>query len=603
MRSRPLCPAGMYLECATMALQQLLGTDTDPSESLITSSTLVFEQVHFNSPLGTKPDGEIVLQLEQVDKPTDSTSQTWTFSVSTHPPSSGQPKQKSTVLHADGTISLAKHPYPVLTTLQRLVSTATERLMPLEHEADKLTSNRAYGLFSRVVDYDTFFRGISSITLHPQNEAIAAVHLPDGQPGYADTTVRETCDTVMLDVCIQVFGLLVNSNTDYVSSDEVAIMTGVDRVVVARGFSPRDVIGSQNRGLRRVYTKAEVAADQRIFSGDVFVMSEEGEMVAMLCDCRFTKVMISKLEKALDLATLSKDRGPVAPAISGASNMNTATRVTRAISTPSSTEGKTGSSSLPSSTSTPPSTVTSAEEVGSDAGQSQAYEALREMISEYTALDKSEIAHDAILGDLGLDSLASVEIVDQLYSQFGVVVGAEEIVVSSLASLAQRLGVAKGQSGAGKPNSQISVSPDVASQSPMSTSLSSAASGHAKLFSIISELSGTQAEDISPSSTLLELGIDSLALVELREEAEQLFSIGLGDLLGDNTVQDLITLVGISNDPTAPLVGGGDEYRLETMVYKEVDGVKIQADVYFPLNPPHSPMPIGASYHPTQPTR
>ncbi|KAM7212102.1 conidial yellow pigment biosynthesis polyketide synthase [Rhypophila decipiens] len=529
VRSRPLCPASMYLECATMALQQLMGTRTNPSDCQpIKRSTLVFEQVQFHTPLGTEPAGEVILRLEQVDK--SIVSQTWNFSVSTHPSSPTKTKSKSTVCHSDGTIFLAKHPYSILDTYQRLVSSATRQLVSGEQKADKLMSKRAYGLFSRVVDYDPFFRGMQSVSLHEENEAVAVVRLPDGQPGRAESTVWEVCDAVMLDVCIQVAGLLVNSNTDYVSRDEIAVMTGLDRVVVAPGLCPQD-IGQSNH--RQVYTGIDIAADQRHFVGDVFIMGEENEMMAVLCGCRFTKLPILKLERSLDLA--SGQSKPVKENDFILPRVETINTGSSALNTPCSSS----SSNLASTPAT--------EEVS---GTGLTHEALREVISEYTGLDKFEIASDVPLGDLGLDSLASVELLEQLSSRFGIEVGPDEIMDCSLASLGQRLGVISGR---GSPQSleTKATSDSLISVPPKGErSMSVGPLGDdAKLLSIISELSGAQVEDISASSQLGDLGIDSLSMVELQQEIGERFSVELDEFLPDCTVQRLMTLIGIGEDP------------------------------------------------------
>lgn len=397
-------------------------------------------------------------------------------------------------------------------------------------------SKRAYGLFSRVVDYDGFFRGMHSVTMYEPNEAVAVIRVPDGQPGRADSTALDMCESVVLDVCIQVAGLLVNSNTDSVSRDEVAVMTGLDRVVLAPGLCPRDA-GQDDHW--RVYARIEVAVDQQHFAGDVFVMSEKNEMMAALCGCRFTKLPILKLERTLDLATMPRDRM--------ASSESKPTSFTSS----SAADTKTSSSVFNTRFSSSTPTSTSAEEVSANG---LTYEALREVISEYTGLNKFEIADDAMLRDLGLDSLASVELLEQLSSKFGILVDADEIMLCSLASLGKRLHVGLTNRGA-RPmpletnptsNSQILTPPEGDRSMPLSSQIN-----RAKIFQIISELSGARVEDISTSSQLGDLGIDSLSMVELRQEIGELCSVDLDDFLPDCTVQRLMTLAGIDGEPTA----------------------------------------------------
>ncbi|GAB1312718.1 Polyketide synthase [Madurella fahalii] len=558
VRSRPLCPASVYAECATMATQQLL-----PDAAAQDRASLTLEQVRFLAPLGASDHhGEVILRLEQQQQQQQQAQheQSWTFSISTvtHQQANSKPphpQPPNPTLHATGTISLfptaavppATETY--LTTLQRLVAGSAERVRSAP-DADTLTSHRAYALFSRVVDYAPFFRAISRVALRGR-EAAATVSLPDGpdgpnsqqqqqQPGRENSTAWRVCDAVLLDACVQVAGLLVNSSGEMVGEGEVAVMVGLDRAVVAPGACDPD------RRARKVYVKIEEGGrgvGEKEFVGDVFVFSEEGKLTATLCGCRFMKMMVSKLEMMLDrLARPAR--------LQVALNARTLSATT----SPglSRTSSRTGSSmttmDVLAFNPTPPSSTPSITHDSDDA--EDGYSALREMIAGYTGLDGSEVPDETVLSDLGLDSLASVELTEQLSSTFGISIDTADLVASTVSGLARRIGlfpsggplpdIMPGEESFGPPS--MNLDPRKPSSSPV---------GYKRLLGILSSLSGVKKEDIASQHALADLGIDSLALVELQEELRSSFSVSVADLDVCCTLQELMARLDIDGPHTA----------------------------------------------------
>ncbi|KAK4203201.1 conidial yellow pigment biosynthesis polyketide synthase [Triangularia verruculosa] len=498
VRLRPLCPASLYMEATVMAMQQFF---SEPS--LMKGNSLVFENVRFQAPLGASPDNETMLQLAR----TGSTSSSWSFSLSTA--SHSRPAKKTS--HVSGKVSLLSEKDLVLASLPRLLSGSVEKVVK-EEEAETLKSARAYSLFSCVVDYAAFFRGIQKITLH-DNEAVATITLPQGQPGRENSTAWELCDSVLLDVCIQVSGLLVNTSSA-VSAEEVAVMVGLERAII----SPKTTVSTK----MTVYTNFDLTE----FVGDVFVLDDNGkEVVAAFWGCRFSKVLISKLERSLDTAAGST------------SSHKAKITLLEKPDTPSS------SSSVSSSgVNTPPSSASP-----SDTGLSDdVFETLKELIAECTGANKSTIPHDAALSELGVDSLASVELVEQLSSKLNLVIDLDSLGESTVDSLARSLGHLPSN-----PLLPCSL-PNFTSQQPsipaahnsIDNSLT-ACPNAAKLFHVLEEISGNKADDISPNATLSELGIDSLSLIELQQEVEERFSVNMTDIHGEKTIYDLFVCLGI----------------------------------------------------------
>ncbi|KAK4180914.1 conidial yellow pigment biosynthesis polyketide synthase [Triangularia setosa] len=498
VRLRPLCPASLYMEAAVMAVQLLL------PRSSMKDSSLVFENVRFQAPLGASPDGETVLQLAQ----TGGASSSWSLSLST----ASQSLSSKKTSHISGSICLVSCEDSMLSSLQRLLSGSMEKVMR-EEKGESLRSSRAYNLFSCVVDYDAFFRGIKTITMH-ENEAVATISLPKDQPGRENSTAWEVCDAVVLDVCIQVAGLLVNTS-DAVTREEVAVMVGVDRAVISPKISLQDTM--------TVYTSFDLTR----FVGDVFVLADGGtEVVAAFLGCRFSKVLISKLERSLDAAA----------GLKGPSMLKMEAPADSSLVSTSSSVTSSGFNTPPSSTSP------------SDAGLSNhTFETLKELIAECTGADKSAIPHDTVLSELGLDSLASVELIEQLSSKLNLTIDFDGLVESTVESLARRLGPL-----APKPSVVFPLLANLTARpSLMCTNYNhpendvKSLAGHAKLLQILAELSGSRADEIPPSALLCEIGIDSLSVIELQHEVEQAFSVHLNDIVVDSTIQDLITRLSI----------------------------------------------------------
>ncbi|TVY40548.1 3-methylorcinaldehyde synthase, partial [Lachnellula occidentalis] len=494
VRERPLCPASLYMECATMAIQLLTGDAENAS--------LVFEKVDFHSALGLDSGNEVVIRLEEV-----SNGQSWKFNIRSSMPTNPRPRQ---ITHGNGLIS--RDPNHIPSMFQRLVSGPTERLEKKE-DAEKLMSKRAYGLFALVVDYAPFFQGIHAITLDDW-EAIATISLPENQPHREESTSWKICDTVTIDSFIQVVGLLMNSS-DVVSRGEVMVMVGIERAVI----SPACKMDGKMRW--QVYAKFSFNQGQPI--GDVFVSSPEGELVAMLCGCRFTKILILKLEKALDSA-----------------NSTVPPEVTPRKETPRN-ELSAGSITTSEGFSTP---------ATSTPAQDSSDSVLRDLIAEYTGVNRLDICQHTIFADLGLDSLASVELVSELLSKFGLVITSDDLVTSTLHSLNQALGI----SGSGsvniesnKPRTGDYVSPN-STDSPLYDLPEQESDGRRRqhFLQILAEISGAKFEDIEPPNALADLGIDSLSSVDLKQELEDAFSVRLDDFDLDCTVSELSTRLKIN---------------------------------------------------------
>ncbi|PHH89661.1 hypothetical protein CDD83_5579 [Cordyceps sp. RAO-2017] len=479
-----------------MALQQLLG------DSSVTNNSLVFEQVHFQNALGLDPPGAVILSLEQ-----GVSDLSWNFAIRTTVVAEPHSKEIS---HGHGVISILAN--PMLDMFERLVTGPMDRMAKNE-DAERLMSKRAYGLFARVVEYDNFFRGIRSIAMDGQ-EAIATVALPETQPNRRESTAWKVCDTVSVDAFIQVLGLLMNTS-DMISGDEVTVMVGLDRAVISTACRMEDV-ASWN-----VYTKFATTGDRQPV-GDVFVCSPQSKLVALLSGCRFANLPISKLERALDSA--NSGRSAERPETSRAAQVSSC-----------------ASSSMPSGLQTP-----ATDGSGPAAGDLDM--ALKCLVAEYTGASHSDVSGEAVLSDLGLDSLASIELAGELASKFGLEMSSTDLMMCTLDRLSRLLGafdlsfLGANQS---KSSTKASLGLAVLEENHAEPLGLQAKGRRQKFFEILADISGVRPEKISLDSTLADVGIDSLSSVDLKQELEDEFAARIDDQLMVQTVGELLARLGM----------------------------------------------------------
>jgi len=526
VRQRPLCPASMYMECAAMGVQLLQGH--------MEAGTLCFLDLSFQAALGVDLAREVSLTLEKSND-----SQAWSFVIKSF--SKADPKSRSST-HAKGKIVLTTQ--PDFRTYERLIA---DRMNELESKpnTEKLMSNRAYGLFSQVVHYADFLQGISFITLD-KAEAIANIDLPkEAQFGAEESTVTQYCDTVAIDTFIQVVGLLINSSA-LVTSEDVYVATGVDHV------SMSSACDFHNRSSWTVYTKYTSTGEGQA-AGDIFVMTREGALAMTITGAQFTKLLISKLERFLDSANAKPSQGT---AMSNKGLPQAPVNSSKSTSTVTSVE----------ETETPPGMDNSsrATSINSDRGavtpeavDEGAEKSLRNIIATYTGLSPAEIAHDANIGDLGVDSLAAVELADELQTQFGKDVEAEDLLTSSYGALSELLipfaSTKKATlliSSNSGPQAAILTPPSSSSSSSSSSNVNASAQntqGHQVALKLLSDTSGASIASINGKATLQELGIDSLSAVELKSDLEDAFEIEIEDdrFTLDSTVKEVLDFLGV----------------------------------------------------------
>ncbi|KAK8117055.1 uncharacterized protein PG998_005336 [Apiospora kogelbergensis] len=459
---------------------QTLGTD-------LRGDTLCFEGVQFESPLGPS---------------------SWKFTVSSRPK---EDQSSKLTTHGKGSITLGSSPN--LNAYQRL---AIERAQELESKpgTEKLMGKRAYGLFSQVVTYSEFLRGISSITMDGR-QAMADIQLSSGHMGETDSSAIDLCDTVATDNFIQVVGLLINSGP-HCPPGEVFVATGVDTTVLsgAGGF-----LKSKSFKVYAMYTM--ISESQA--TGDIFIMRPDYTLAGAILGAAFTKLPINTLEKLLDAAN------------KGGSNVKPKTTVqdrqprdfhhdegAGSVGLEKDWQGDSGYSS--DGVATPQ----------SDTDHQANRDKLTVIVCEYTGVTPDTLSEDDTMTQLGIDSLGSAEMASELQAQFGKELSSEELMEATLKSLAHlligSLTPVIPASMLGKPGlPPVKSAAVVGSKIPAAPESGKNKQKRAKIVTMIAEMAGADPSSVVEGITLSELGVDSLASVQLKGDLENAFDLEIDD--------------------------------------------------------------------------
>ncbi|PWY75480.1 ketoacyl-synt-domain-containing protein [Aspergillus heteromorphus CBS 117.55] len=443
VRKQPLCPASMYMECATIGAL-MLGSE-------ISGKALNFQNITFHRGLGC--DNSLNVRMRIDHRPE---TDTWRFAV-----------QSSDTTHAEGNLGMSPAADADFKLYSLLVSDQITALYN-NPNAEKLLTRRAYSLFSRVVEYGELLQGITTITLGT-NQAVAQIRVPSVTFARQESTAADILDARTLDTFIQVLGLLINSSADSNSDSEVYVATAIDKMVIR----PSDFQSSQTWTVFATFS----VVDNKNRSGAIFTFSETGELVVVGSGIRFMKIQAASLERMLG--------GSTPKAVAGTSSISAEKIITNS--------GINGS------------TLSAPEANGHGPDRLQELEAL---LSSYTGVPVNEMNEDESLGSMGLDSLATVELADELKATFSVHVDSDDLAANSIKDLKKHFG-------APMPNGASSGQVNRHTHSPETS---------------------------------------SKARPSLR-------------------------------------------HKVETMVYKELEGVEILADVFIPLDAPRRAMPLALMIH------
>lgn len=522
---RPLCPAAMYMECAFMALNN--------AQQALDSEGLCFEDCSFESPLGIDQTRSISLTIIADEK-----SAGWWFRIQS---SSKQSPQSGALTHAKGRVGYQRKLQ--MEHYERLISKRIKELST-DQRLEFLRGEKAYRLFSRIVDYSDIFRGIAVFRVL-DNEAWAEIVVPE-QLENAEGSMISVCDAVTLDVFLQVCGLLLNCH-ESCGVNEVFLAVGVDNVCsnLTCNFGPGKAW--------LVYTTFTALNDASV-RGDVWVLKPDRTLAVTMMGVHFTKVPSSTLRRLLDSSS-PKTPASTAPQVARPKHI-----VESSSSTPEDSDYGLGSPQ-PSFSS-----QTSVDEELEPQKDDDQVKALRRILASYVGLPEDKLADTGTMSEMGIDSLAAIELADEIAARFGRHVTTGDLLLKDIKSLCTALGIEYGTSRPlamkSKRKEMASLpTPQASDQSTLKAGLEGRAS-RKRLLELVSSHSGCPEATINDKSRLHELGVDSLSKIELKADVEDAFGAEIEDsnFRTDSTVG--VGLFGTFSTPFRPFL----ELRLQRHV-------------------------------------
>ena len=401
--AQPVCPASLYMECAIMAVQLSFGS--------IETQALWFEDLTFDTPLGVDPRRNCSLTLKREED-----QLAWNFFIQSW---AGEDPSSRSTLHAKGRVGLTR--LPQFQRHHMLVQSRIEEFEKKQH-TECLKGNRAYKLFSPVVEYAPFMKGLSSIILG-ENEATVSIEVPNAHLKAGESTAMPICDAISLDSFLQALGLLINSS-DHRGGDEAFLATSIESFSMALNCN-----FSKCRSWK-VYTIFGLIGSIKA-RGDIYVFQSDGTMALSITGAQFTKIPIRALEKILISANqqLSPKMAP--------GNINKAEVAPSSFDSQSS-EGSGVSLAFDSGSQN--SVSADCENVN---GDDESIDKIRTLIASYAGVPKDKIVRESSLAELGVDSLSALELAEEIGSEFSKKIDGGHLSIMTLREVCEIVAPAK----------------------------------------------------------------------------------------------------------------------------------------------------------------
>ncbi|KAI1373505.1 hypothetical protein F4677DRAFT_462253 [Hypoxylon crocopeplum] len=574
----PLCPAPLYIELALQAARELAGILNIPSTPYAR-----LERLEVLSPLGISNDKIIEIFFTQLD----TEGYIWNFAFESRGRSALD--TAGTTAYATGKINLTlleDSTVPVdFDRVGKLLQYGRFDEIALQPGVSAVQGSLIYQLFSRVVQYHDFYKGVRKVNSN-EGTIFSQVSLPEEQPAAVRGLL---CNPVAIDNFLQVPGLYVNCLASC-APDEVYICSHIDSVQLSSDFS------NKQSGPWNVVSLSSRVHD-RMFSNDVFAVEQStNKLVFVAFGARFSKVRIASLLKTLlpaneqhmtgvspnmNCFSLSKD--PMLVSVPEKAQVGDTSNPQHNLLVPLNSRGGTShattqpinqiSSELSYATTTTSETLLRIEDV-------EMNRKLREMLSKVTDVPAEQIEEHVLLNELGIDSLMSLEIASEVWEVFGVRISQAHLQdLQTFSSMSDYLHahMARSTSGALEPPDDLASSVPAthfthirATDIPQSTYMLHNLQEPDRHQDLVSQLAGLlgnhleyPASDIKRSTNLANLGLDSLICIELQSDIKRMLGVTV-DLAHLTTASDFGELADIVLD--AATTGSLDRSTVETIV-------------------------------------
>ena len=497
----PLCPAPLYVELVAQAATQFHETP-----NLVPR----IEHMEILVPLGYDVDRTIVLKLAAARSDESAKS----FIVES------RSKADDFVVHATGRVILRKALDPEtlsqFSRYQRLTGYPKYNGVSLEPQVEEIRGSMIYKVFSKVVQYADYYKGVRSVTVK-DHEATARIKMP----GFSATSEfsKTVCHPMTIDNAIQVAGLHVNCFSTSLDK-EVFVSTEINLVQLSQDF----LMANHENQEWAVYSNFAKTSEKEIVN-DIFVFDiVTKNLVLMILGARFTKVLITSLTRLLNKANpiheTSSTPITVPQALPGPSSQQIATLLRDQ-----------EKSKLP------------------PMENRDIFPAVQDLLSKTADAPKAMVKRGSTPEDLGIDSLMVTEVLNDIKQSFGIEIPSEDFMaLSNVQALCNYLKSKTDGSAAYFSEPMTDESHGQGDIDTPTTDLDGTDSPADDTFLRLAKLVAEHLETttvMAHETSLADEGMDSLVGVELLNDVEKVFDvrIQMEQMSAKSTFGDLCHLV------------------------------------------------------------
>lgn len=410
----------------------------------------------------------------------------------------------------------------------------------LPPQAEDIRGEMVYKIFSEIVEYPEAYRGIKEITMDGRtNEAVAKVKF---RKTPSDATF--TCDPCWIDNIAQVPGFVLNGSTSTLP-DLVFLSTGWESLRIAKSLSDEKEY--------TCYVRMQTEGSPGLLLGDVFLF-EDTTIVAVATGLKFHEVNKNILHKVLPGSRNLSDQ---------AITSDTELRQTNP------TAHNAASSRTIKVTSKPKQHRVSSGEEGWTYEGPELFPSVLQLIAQEVGVGLRDLSDDAILEDLGIDSLLAIaigtKVKDALQLDLPVSLFSQCETVAQLREYFQE----SSMDFTGTPTSSDDIS--TGGDSPADTNTTSETSPSEDSFgnsskedivdiilaAIVKE-SGIQLDEMDPDAEFTDLGVDSLMTIAILGA----ITAETGEQLAASTFSDYPTISALEKGLRKPSVTSNQVHPL-----------------------------------------
>lgn len=468
-----LCPSSVYAEAAFTAARYIASrmAPNEPVPAMDLSAMEIFRPLIVN---GAKTDQ--VLKVSASRKPNERAVK---ITISSRDPKGSQEHAQCTIQYGNGAEWIQKwqkNSYLVQSRVDQLINSARST------QVHRLLKEMIYRQFQTVVTYSEPYHQIEELYMDCElNESVAMISFqPTAQYG------NFTYSPYWLDTVAHHGGFVLNAN----------VKTPEDTVYISHGWESFRIAAPLSEGKPyKAYVRMQPTGSRGVMAGDMYIFDEEKVVVL----CKGLKFQRMKRNVLHSLLGMNQEAPPVnkstQPTPKTHSLFQQNMKPTGADDTlPTSASGATFSDVL----------ATIATEVG---------------------VDITELTDDAKVSDLGVDSLLTIGILEKLRDQTDLALPSSLFVTSptiaDLKSYFQVKLAATPSVAVDDEDSEVDSSsrstPQIstAATSALSTPEAEVPDEATVLQSIIAHEVGIDLTEISPDTTLAEIGVDSLLTISI----------------------------------------------------------------------------------------